>query len=461
MSSKKIKDNISNQTSDHLDQLQEKEDIRSPFSQEKLNDVFKISPKQTDRVISRESSYLEFKESFGWNSLAKYLKTCAAFANAKGGYIVFGIGMRPHELIGLSGNNLQQFVCIDPEKITGYFNEYFSPEILWDIHEYELKGKIYGLLYVYECRGKPVVCKKNANSVLKEGDIYYRYRGRSERIKYSELREILDLKRENEQRLWMQHLTQIARIGVREAGIFDLKTGKVTGTNGSFLIDESLLSQLSFIKEGEFTEVKGKPTLKLIGNVEVVSGLLNVTNGKRRLKSKGIRVSDIILAFLNLEKVEEPSDYVTQVCFETTAFLPIYFFIESASLDTAKAIEVINGVISRAPAKSKLIERLAKNNTQHLSPPRGNTPSATDKRNFIEMLKQNLLKHDITGNLEYCVQSIRSLSSSEVKQNSEYLRNLLRTWFNKHYSSANSTLADNLRRAICWVDEALYMKGTK
>lgn len=42
-----------------------------PFSQKDLNEIFKISPLDPERVISRESSSLEFKESFGWASLPK------------------------------------------------------------------------------------------------------------------------------------------------------------------------------------------------------------------------------------------------------------------------------------------------------------------------------------------------------------------------------------------------------
>jgi hypothetical protein len=38
VTAKNIKDNVSNQTSGILDQLQKKEAIRSPFAQEKLND---------------------------------------------------------------------------------------------------------------------------------------------------------------------------------------------------------------------------------------------------------------------------------------------------------------------------------------------------------------------------------------------------------------------------------------
>lgn len=175
--------------------------------------------------------------------------------------------------MGLKGKNLEAFENLDPEQMSKHFNDHFAPETMWDIHQYELDGNMYGLIYVNESNNKPVVCCKDAGKELKEGDIYYRYRGRTERIKHPELRTILDTKRQQEQLLWMQHLANITRIGVQDAGIFDLQTGQVTGSCGSFLIDESLLSQLSFIKEGEFSEVKGKPALKLIGSVHPIGSI--------------------------------------------------------------------------------------------------------------------------------------------------------------------------------------------
>ena len=461
MAIKKMKGNDNNESTNNVREPQKTPDRSSPFSQEYLNDIFKISPTYSDRIISRESSDLEFKETFGWKSLPKYLKTCAAFANAKGGYVVFGIGRRPHKLIGLAGNSLKSFQSIDPEKITNHFNEHFSPEIVWDIHEYELDGKVFGLLYVHESHDKPLICTKDAESILKEGDIYYRYRGRSERIKYPEMRFILDLTRENEQRLWMQHLAQIARIGIRETGIFDLKTGQVTGTSGSFLIDESLLSQLTFIKEGEFSEVKGKPSLRLIGSAEVIAGSISTIGRKHIVKTKGIRIADIVLAFLNLERVNDPVEYLKQVCFENTAFLPIYFFMHLGKLDSVDAIGVINNVVCRNPAKSKLIERLQNDATQRFKIS-GTSPSALKKQSYHQQLKQKKVNEGITGkDLEYCLDAVRSLSPGEIKQNSPYIRSLLRTMFNKHYTSESATLANNIRRAICWIDEALYRKDTK
>jgi len=430
-----------------------------PFSQESLNEIFKISLVDPERIISRESSNLEFKESFGWKSIPQYLRTCAAFANTHGGHIVFGISNSPHKLVGLSGGNLHSFKGIDSEKLTQHLNDHFSPEIPWELLEYELQGKLYGLLYVYESQGKPVICTKDAEKELKEGDIYYRYRGRTERIKYPELRAILENTRMQEQRLWMRHLTRIAKIGVKEVGVFDLQTGEVAGTSGSFLIDESLLSQLSFIKEGQFSEIKGKPTLKLLGNVKV-SPLLPISTGRKQIiKTKGIRIGDIVQAFLNREKVLEPLEYIKQICFESTAYLPVYYFMDLGNLDSNKAVEVVNGVVSRAPAKSRLVNRMQKRTTQKLHIPENEKVASQMKRDFAKLLLKRKVNFEITGeDLIYCLQAIRGLSSIEVRKNSTYLRALLKAWFNAHYALAEGSVADHLRRAICWVDEALYMK---
>jgi len=52
--------------------------------------IFIFHSSIANRIISRESSQLEFKESFNWLSKDKYAKSMAAFANNRGGFIIFG-----------------------------------------------------------------------------------------------------------------------------------------------------------------------------------------------------------------------------------------------------------------------------------------------------------------------------------------------------------------------------------
>ncbi len=302
-----------------------------------------------------------------------------------------------------------------------------------------------------------IMCTKNEDRDLREGDIYYRYRGRSERIKYPELKIIIEQTRENEQRLWMKHFFQIAKIGVKDVGIFDLQSGQVTGSKASFIIDESLLSQLSFIKEGEFSEEKGKPVLKIIGVVSPVSSPLTTLGKKQIIKTKGIRIGDIVLSFLNQEKVAEPQEFIRQICFENTAFLPVYYYIRAANMNNDEAIALIDAVLSRSQAKSKLRERISKGLSQMIPIPDNIEVSTRKKKEIVLHIKKEKIRKDIIeDDTIYCLRAIRGLNPDEVKRHFAFIRNILKEIFCKKYASADSGLAGELRRAICWVDEALF-----
>lgn len=132
---------------------------------------------------------------------------------------------------------------------------------------------------------------------LKEGDIFYRYGGRSERIRYEELSAIIDHARKVEEQLWLNFAQRAAKVGIENACLLDLGTGKITGNGGSIVIDENLLSKIAFIKEGEFVETKGKPAIRLIGDIEDVSTGKIVVRETTRKVVKAIEPNDLIKAF--------------------------------------------------------------------------------------------------------------------------------------------------------------------
>jgi hypothetical protein len=175
---------------------------------EEYKDIFKFQTSSSNRITSRESSWLEFKESFNWNSKDKYAKSMAAFANNKGGFIVFGVKNNPRDLVGLQNDN---FDNIDEAKITEYLNGVFSPEINFIKSTIKIRGKNVGLLKIYESTNKPIVCIKN-DGEIKEAEIYYRYSGRSEKIKYPELKTVLEEIRSQERKSWMDLLKKISRV---------------------------------------------------------------------------------------------------------------------------------------------------------------------------------------------------------------------------------------------------------
>lgn len=429
------------------------------FSLPHLNAIFQTSPSQPDRLVSRESSWLEFKKSFSWGGRTKYARTCAAFANAKGGFLVFGIGNNPRKLEGMQQSNFDE---IDPEKVTDFFNEYFAPEIEWYMHIHEFQSKQFGLLYVAEAKNKPVICTKTHGDGkdIKEGEIYYRYRGRTQVIRYPELRDIIEARRKEEQQLWLKHLKQIARVGVREAGIFDINSGEVAGAGGTFLIDESMLSQLKFIREGEFSVKKGAPVVKIIGNAEVVEkGILPIT--QKIFKTKAIRTPDIIRAFLEGTKVDSPEEYLRQICFENAAYLPVYYFLKQAKLTRADGIKLLQKVQSTSPSKEKLIERLSAEENLGLPVPTGQRSAGKEKLNFRRQLinkSVDLNSNSDVKNLKYLLQAVRTLEPDNVK--SKYLRSLLLNIFETHYAVTNG-VAGEIRMTICFIDYILNRAATE
>lgn len=267
---------------------------------------------------------------------------------------------------------------------------------------------------------------------------------------------MLDKTRKDEELRWLGYLTRMAKIGVRDVGIFDLRSGQVSGPGGSFIIDESLLSQIAFIREGEFSETKGKPALKLIGTVEPIGQ--TVTVGKI-VKTKGIRLADIVLAVLKQEDVHDPIDYVTQICHEDTGFLPLYYFIGKSGKSVSEIIDILTAQTSRKGGKDKLIERLKHSKTQHIAMAKLDNKTGKEKKAAFDKL---MAQTDVTSTtyseiLPY-LQAMRMIEPAEVKPRFNYLAALLTTWFNSHYSAGKPTLTDNLRRAICWLDEAMFME---
>jgi hypothetical protein len=85
---------------------------------------------------------------------------------------------------------------MDSSRLTESLNNHFDPEIHVELFKYLLDDKVYGLIYVFPVNQKPVICKKTEGSNLRESAIYYRYRGQSREVKYSELRSMIELEKE-------------------------------------------------------------------------------------------------------------------------------------------------------------------------------------------------------------------------------------------------------------------------
>jgi hypothetical protein len=224
-----------------------------------------------DLLFHREGQELEFKEQFNFAGLADYFRDFAAFANNKGGYLIYGVSDAPRrKLIGLSETSLEQFDKIDPEKITGFLLSIYSGNISWEQEVFTHNSLKFGIFKIYQSSLKPIIAKKDEgkDNNIKNGEIYFRYGGRTQKIEYAELESIINQRIDSINKQWIDLMSKIGKVGAQNAAIFDTENSIIEKDDSKILvIDEDTAKKIKFIKEGEFVEKTGAPTFKLVGKV--------------------------------------------------------------------------------------------------------------------------------------------------------------------------------------------------
>lgn len=238
------------------------------------------------RIYHREGQELEFKEQFNFAGLAEYIRDFAAFANNRGGYLIFGVKDAPRKRTGLSTKSAEQFERTDPQVVSGHLLETFSGHITWEQLTVTIGGKPFGAFYVHEAAVKPIIAKKDEGKgqEIRNGDVYFRYGGRTQRIQHAELETIISARVDRNNRNWLDLLAKIGRAGPENAAILDTERGLIEKDESRILVlDEGLAAKLKFIKEGQFKEKEGAPTRKLVGDITAVEAIEVVKHVRENL----------------------------------------------------------------------------------------------------------------------------------------------------------------------------------
>lgn len=395
---------------------------------------------------------VEFKESFNKAGIPEYGRTMAGFANARGGYMVFGVRNEPREIVGL---NSDQFFTLDPAITTNNLNEYFEPALAWKHHDIEVGGKRVGLIYVAEANRKPAICRKHKDRDLREGAIYYRYQGRTQEIRPAELRQIMDAERQKVHDQWLETLSKIATVGLSQVGILDLNTGEVSGAKGSFFIDEELLPKLRFIQEGRFVETGGEPALRLMGDLRPV-GAAAVQPTQTVRVPRVICCVDLLVAFLQQDRVEEPIQWVKAICNGQSANFPVYYFLSQAKVSVAEAIVEVEDVITREVGKARLLKALREGRRYQKPKLDGDTEKAELRRELLGKLRnQTLTAQEVSANFDRSMEAILYLKKNSTDLS--FVLDLLRTVGLPRYSKMNGNQATRFRSAVCHLDEEWFI----
>jgi Putative DNA-binding domain len=220
-------------------------------------------------VSSREGKKLEFKQDFTASDFSEYTKVLAAFANASGGVIVFGVSDRPRTIVGASN-------MVDEADWVNRLRDDFDPEIPFALREYKVGGHKLYAVGVDTSQHKPVICRKTRTKVvekrgekkdvtiLQEGAIYYRYAGQTRLIAFPELHNVLAERDALNTRKFMETLQVIQKIGLDSAGVIDVSNPK-----SRILMSPETAKGLNFVKKAELIEEKGAPAYTVVGQVDL------------------------------------------------------------------------------------------------------------------------------------------------------------------------------------------------
>lgn len=229
------------------------------------------------QLSCRESNTVEFKQSINMRNFSTYARTMASFANNRGGYIVFGIKDNPREIVGINPRSIEDF---KQEEATGSLNSLFSPSIEWEFGSLSINvnGEVRHIAWLYtnECDRKPIMAtKENNEAKVTSGDILYRYRAKSEKIKYAEMNRLIEEHAEKEREKIFKLYEMIRNSDISSIGIINYGSGKLTTPNGvEFILEPKIVSNIlkkaKFIKEGSFHETQGTPVLKIVGSLDLV-----------------------------------------------------------------------------------------------------------------------------------------------------------------------------------------------
>ena len=182
--------------------------------------------------------------------------------------------------------------------VSGHLLDIFSSNIIWEHEIYTLDNINFCVYYVYESIQKTIITKREEgkDQILKNGEIYFRYGGRTQKIQSAELELIINKRIEQNNNHWLDLVQKIKRSGPQNAAILDTERGIIEkGDSQILVVDEELLSGFQLIREGEFSETKGAKTLKLIGNITPINQVEVIRKVKEdKLKEYPLSASDLV-----------------------------------------------------------------------------------------------------------------------------------------------------------------------
>jgi hypothetical protein len=413
--------------------------LRSMFVRE--TGTWRLAGGETDRTECKAGFRLHPEDRF-----SKALRAIAGLANNKGGYLLFGVTDGSFQADGLADDVFTRSdVALVNRILAGSLDP--VPHVTKGL--IELGGKQVGVLYVEKHEHGPVIAIKNVGQDVKEGGIYFRYVGETRLIKAGELRQIIAAR---EQRAIAEFSARMNRVATGKEATIDLDSGEVAGTSGKFVIDKALLSSIQFVREGEFSETKGAPALRLIGDVEPVS---EAERERTRIIRENVTPDAVIRNFLRNEKVAEPMQYIHFQAHAQRKWFPVWFYVDQTkSMAEAVAEDLRRQVATYPVSRDALVGRIS-----------GKETAFRQSTGKAEALKIKLVRGEITAPTDIdqdvvFAAAVQALPQTVKVKDLETIRTALLSSLDRAQGgdSRSSNRRGAIYRAASRLDELLYSK---
>lgn len=301
------------------------------------------------RLTSGETDEIECKREIDTKKLTSVVRAIAGMANNKGGIILLGVEDKSGKVIGLVGDD---FAKLDLVKLTLVVKAHLQPTPSFRKGVVEVGGFQIGYICVEPVIDKPVIVHRPGDR-LDDGAILFRYPAESAPIKFGDLKTMLDERDARRLGALVEATRKIAEIGVENSAVLNVANGALEVAGRPMQIDQALVDQIKFIREGHFTEVAGAPALKLVGEITTLGG--GKLPGARRL----ITDEDALRNFLDQEPVLEPVEYIRFAVAGTNRdWMPIFYFAKQASLTISELAGLIDAVgTTKTKARAKVAAR--------------------------------------------------------------------------------------------------------
>ena len=422
-------------------------------AESEIKKLFKYNDDGYWELTRGETDCCEGKRNFGFKYSEPWLRAIAALANNVGGYVFFGVcdkgtkGPRgedhSHYVYGMDDN---VFLDADAANFSMRVRSFFEPTPRFEITTISFDNKAVGVIYVHKHPSAPVIATKQGKSKIAEGDIFYRYPGQSSRIKYGDLRAILDDRDKRARLESLPLIEKILEIGPNKSMVADLENGLLADPNNKILIDDDTIKKLKFVKEGQFVEKDGALTLKLIGDMSPIKIVET-----EKIKHDILTAADILDDFCKRATPDDPEQYIRWIVEASQAtWLPIYYYANLAELNSVQLLDYVNNMSASPNRIAQIIKRLEKDATKQ--------SEGDHSRKYSPLIISGEIEMPKSATTAGRIGKAFATMDRETELNLDFAFKLLQTSLALVRSSKKGMHRSYLNRGICRLDEILYSK---